>query len=446
MRNSARPQSSRSRQPAGRRAGSRTAAATWACAAPAAWAALIFLVGLYIHLTYYPIGNVGVETDFYGGMAPAAQKLSAGDFSVTDYPYRGPFYSVVLVLVNLLVRDWYHSGVLLNLLCAAGSILLISRLHGRLYNRSVALATAVFTSLLYPFFIDAHKATSDHLFLFLALLSISLVIRDRAVAWRLFAGGVVCALAFLTRYNGVLLAFGAGIALLVVNPDRASWKRRLVWCGVFLLGFLIVSAPWFAKSLVETGQLLWTKNIKNITMAFYGASAGGDDPAKEFESLGDLIASDRGYFVSRLGRNLVDHLGNDLRYLIDRAGSILVLLGVVRLLLRAPTRRQWALYSFAGVYFTGMGLVFYLPRFFVFLAVTYYALAFCVLFGSGGGRETALGLRARQLWRARAARGIRRSITAIQGVPRFRVVCICIVLVLLGGMKLRATIHLEQAY
>ena len=129
---------------------------------PVAWGMIYFACGLFVSLRFSPLGDLGVESDFFAELAPAAQRLAAGEFSVANYPFKGPVYSFVLVVVHglgsLFGLGWYRSAVVLNLICAVISLAVLYRLVLRLAGRPAALCTALLTGVVYEFFIQAHKA------------------------------------------------------------------------------------------------------------------------------------------------------------------------------------------------------------------------------------------------------------------------------------------------
>lgn len=242
------------------------------------------LVTVGIHLAFFPIGDIGVEADFYSELVVAAKQLAAGDFSVEHYPYKGPVYSFALFFVHLFGGDWYLSGILLNALCAAGSLLIIYRLFLRLYDRVIALLTVVFVSLVYEFFILSHKASSDMLFLFLCYMAIYMLCMERFSWMRLVLGSLFSALAFLTRYNGIFLPVALS-AMLIIHPGTWSKRRRFAAAAVYMFVFLAVCAPWFIKNMQESGRLLASRNVENVAREFYGEDMGRNSRSGGFSSI-----------------------------------------------------------------------------------------------------------------------------------------------------------------
>lgn len=358
---------------------------------PAAYAVVFALLAWSVHSRFFPIGGVGVESDFYSGLVPAAKELWGGSISIARYPYKGPFYSFALVFVHMFGGDWYENGVLLNVLCAAGSLFVLYRLLLRTFGRRVAVVATISTSLVAKFFVHAHKASSDMLFFLLCFLAISLLLMKKRPWLTLAGSGVLSALAFLTRYNGAFLPAVAVVVILFMDPWRWPGRRRVAAAAVYIAAFVLVCAPWLVFNLVETGSLLQTDNLRNVVEEFYRGARAADIPGGGFASVGSMIAHDPAHFVSHYLLNIPRHFWADMLHALGIEAGILVMLGLLRLLFVPPTRRQWALLSFGIGYFLSMCLVFYLPRFGLPIVPMYLAVGFSLLVGPHDGRRSRLG-------------------------------------------------------
>ena len=344
------------------------------------YGAAFFVVTLGIHLAYFPIGDIGVESDFYGELVVSAKALLAHHFSVDNYPYKGPFYSFALVFVHLFCRDWYLSGVILNGLCAAASLIILFRLLLRMFDRTVAFLTTLAFSLGHEYFTLAHKASSDMLFVLLSLCAMAFLLEERYSRRNMILGGILSACAFLTRYTGVFLPV-AMVAMLLVNPGRWPWRRRVDGALIYLGVFLAVCAPWLIKSHHETGSLLATRNVENIVREFYGSARTDDLPEGGFNSMVQVFMRDPIHFIRHYLFNIPSHFWADMYRFMGIDTGILVMIGMVRLIVRPPTRMQWAFNMFAMSYFLLLCAVFYLPRFSMLLAPAYFAVLFSMLLG-----------------------------------------------------------------
>lgn len=355
---------------------------------PVGYAGLYAVVLVTIHALFFPIGDTGVETDFYGEMAVAARELWQGEFAVGNYPYKGPVYSFVLILFYSLIREWYRSGVALNIVFAAAGLVVLYRFIHRLFNRRIALFTMISASLVSELFLVAHKASSDMLFFFLCIIVMERIVTERLSWARLCWAALFSALAFLTRYIGFFLPAAVVVTVLFINPAGIRIKRRVSYTLLYLCVFVVVCAPWFAASRRETGTVLSTRNLENVTREFYGDR---DMPEGGFSSLGGVVSSDPLYFVTHYLSNIPGHFWRDMTGTLGMAAGILVILGLLRLLVTPPSRVQTQLLLFALFYFLPLCAVFHLKRFSIPLVPVYYAFAFSVLFGSPAAGYTRFG-------------------------------------------------------
>jgi len=365
---------------------------------PLVYAVVYVAAALTVQLAWFPIGDLGTESDFYGDFVIAAQRLWAGEFTVQNYPFKGPVYSFVLIGVHAVVflfgGDWYRSGVTLNLICAAAFIILNYRLLLRSFGRRAAVCATVGTSLVFELFLHAHKATSDLLFLLLCYLALERL-SARGWTWqRLMLAGVLGGLAFLTRYNGLIVPLAGLLIVLIVNRDRYRWRPRLLGAAAHLAGFLIVIAPWYAVNYAETGRLLATRGLQNIFVEeLHDPSGTIEAQAESPDTLADVIRRDPGRVVGRYLANVPDHLHRDLEDSLNGHLTILLVLGVARLLLFPPRRRHWAFLVFPLLYFLAMCTVYYQPRFTFAAWPGWFVLGFAVLAGDGVNRPGRLGER-----------------------------------------------------
>jgi 4-amino-4-deoxy-L-arabinose transferase-like glycosyltransferase len=337
------------------------------------------------------IGDLGVESDFYSELVVGAQKLWNGEFSVENYPFKGPMYSIALVFIHVFGGDWYTNAVVLNLICAMLSLLLIYRLLLRLYNRAVAVAAMLLMSLHFEFFYHAHKASSDMLFFLLVFLAISLMLREKWTWYYPGAAGFISGLAFLTRYNGLIILVAAVVMLIIAYPAEWTRRQRFLAGLIFIGGFLIPCAPWFYMNYVETGQFLTTENLFNIVKEFYGGSKEKDIPAGGFTSVYHLISHDTVYFIGHYVKNIFRYIFLDVRKSLGIYIGVTVFLGILRMFVIPPSRKQLAFLIFAICYYLFMCVVFYIPRLSLPIVPAYLAMGMSLFFGSGHETRTRIG-------------------------------------------------------
>lgn len=375
---------------------------------PLLYALAYGIVGLAMHLTGDAFGDIDIDTDFYGDLLLAARALARGEFAVSNYPYKGPLYSFALVAVHAFAGDWYRSAVLVALASAGASLFLVYRLMLALFGRHVAVAAMIGTSLVADFFVHAHHATTDLLFLALAMGSVLLFCTGRTMRTACLAAGALGGLAALTRYNGFFLPVGALLGVAVAGPGamsrRARLGRAIAYGGIFLLACL----PWLAANLRATGRLLPTQNVQNVATGLFSGPRWAGAPVDAPEDLGALAAQDPVHLAVQFTRNLAGHVVLDLTKLLGFPMALLAVVGLLGLALGwlrtrpgrgsrpagpagrsaaapriawQPTLAQRTYLGFALVYFVSLGVVFYAPRFSFFLVPAYLAPGLAIALG-----------------------------------------------------------------
>ncbi len=331
-------------------------------------------VSFLVHLSYFPIGNTGVETDFYADLAPAARKLWNGELSPESYLFKGPVYPFLLTAVFAMVQDWYRSGVLINVIGSGFTIVLMYALVRRLFDRSVAVWACVLLSVTPIFFVQSHRASTDILFLDLSLLSIYLFLGNGTSNY--FRAGLVGGIAFLTRYNGIFL-LPAAIACLSFYPAGAGFADRIRAALRYSAGFIVAICPWILFQFFKTGKPLQTRNLENVRLEFYPPRADGTSP--EFDTIWQLIAHDPIHFFRRYFANIPEHVRLDFNILFPWIVGVLASVGAIVLLIRGRSRARAAFFVFSLGYLGVMALVFWVPRFSLFLVPTYLTLVVIAL-------------------------------------------------------------------
>lgn len=336
------------------------------------WFLAAFLVafvatGLGVSLRTAPLGDQGVEADFFAELAPAAQHLVAGDFTVRDFPFKGPVYAILLAAMHTLGAPWdvgwYRAGVALSLLASALTLLLLYRLIRRLAGLRAALVVVVLTAVIRVFFEHAGKASSDQVFTLWVVATAHQLLTRPAGAANWVSTGVLAGLAVLTRYIGAVVPLWCLVTVFLLDPDRLAPRQRWYGAACLAAGCSLVLLPWMFLSLRETGTIFATKNLQNVVMEFYGGAKAQDIPATGFASLGDLIGHDPVYFVRHYAGNLLQHLRQDFQQITGTVGGTLAGLGLAATIWRRPDRRQVAWFSLGVLYFLALCTVFYLPRF-----------------------------------------------------------------------------------
>ncbi len=354
-----------------------------ALVATAAWAATA--------LFFRPIGDYGVETDFYGDFYPYAMRWMHGEATVMN-GFRGPFYYLVLGVVSTLLRNGFLAAKLISVLSAGASVLLVGRMFERLWGPKAGLLGALFVAgnaTLVPL---AFRAGTDTLFLLLTVSALTLMLRGgegRVREWAL--AGAAGGAAYLTRYNGAaLLPVGLLVAALTLRP----W-RRVAHASLFFVGaFALLIAPWLVFLRARMGDPFWSNAYMNTALSLFTespakAQTGRFMVAVDFASMGEVIRCDPPLFLRMLAQNALTHAKLDALRLVGIPGALLALAGLLLGWRTWLTRRRLAFAGSGAIVYLSMLLVFYDPRFMLPLVLWWAAAAAGVAAGLDGLRAEA---------------------------------------------------------
>ena len=343
------------------------------------------IAGVSLCLTVYwlsvvllrrPIGDYGVETDFYGDIVYYARAWMSGHPSLMN-GYRGPVYYLVIGSLERLFGDAFLVGKTLSALSGGLSVWLTGRLLSRIWSPVVGLFGSLFLAANLPFVHHAVRACTDLPYFALYLGVLTLLFGSPSagagrLSWREWSvAGCLAALATMIRYNGLVLV---PIAVAVALLSEGALRRRIVAFGGFLGLFLFTLAPWSLFLWSRTGNPLWNNNFKNVAIDVFTSHAGVAQTGRflgaiDFTSIGEVYRTAPGRFLGRMGTNLWVHLRADVIELVGYPWAIVALLGLIAAAIgwagrRGPLRRPvLAFVATAVLSFLALVPVFYNARF-----------------------------------------------------------------------------------
>jgi 4-amino-4-deoxy-L-arabinose transferase-like glycosyltransferase len=343
-----------------------------------AFAALYVLVMAVVSFKYHIMGGYGVETDFYIFVSQAKQ-IFEGEFPIDGA--RGPVYFVVLAVIGRIVGDFFRGGMIIGLLSAGFLLYFVFRLVGNLFRRDIALVVTVLTALNPTFVQHTYSCGTDMFFAALATGAVYYALRrwppGRA---QLVWSGILCALVYLTRFNGAFILVGLVLGLLLGGGAERGLGARVVRPLVLISVFLAAISPWGLYCLAEKGDFFYNTNYQNVAYAVYAEGSVGWDEfwltrSSEFKSFGDVISSDPGSVALTLIKNVYVHLVKDMGTLLGWHLGVPALIGIGVVLLRRPGGTQGIYLLLNSLFFLILLAVFYNPRFSLFLVPFYLLLA-----------------------------------------------------------------------
>ena len=338
----------------------------------------VAVVWIVVGVGFRPIGDFGVETDFYGNYVPFAREWMSGNPSIM-LGYRGPFYYLLVGVLSFL-GDPFFLAKILSAVCAGTSLRLVGGLLRRLWNPTVAVAGTLFLAANPTLIQHSFRAGTDLAYLALFAGTMALIFPADHRNHRTWAAAGICAgLAYLTRYNGAaLVPVGIVTALVVVRP----WKRAAVTVLIFGGAWFTVTSAWLWFLWNQTGDPFWNRNFALVAEEVYGtdpnlANIGQLVDSVGFSSLGDVARVDPGRFFGVMVGNIPRHFWHDIQQLVGPVWALVSVAGWSLSLWRVPDRRRLVFAVTGLIVFMSLLPVFYNPRFMLTLLIWWAAGVGC---------------------------------------------------------------------
>jgi len=334
----------------------------------------VFLVWVIVGIWFRPIGDFGVETDFYGDFVPFARKWMKGNPSVM-LGYRGPFYYLLIGLIST-VGDAFLLAKILSAACVGISVRIVGGLLRRLWSPTAGIAGSLFLAANATLIQYSFRACTDLVYLTLFASTLALLFLETRRHYRTWALAGLCAgLAYLTRYNGMaLVPIGIMAALVLVRP----WKRSAMTALSFFGAWFAVTLPWFLFLWNQTGDPFWNRNFALVAEEVYGtdpnlANIGHLVDSVGFSSLAEVFQLDPGRFLGTIFGNIFRHIRLDIQLLV---GPVWAVAGLAGFVLSWPTcrNRRCLVFVLAGlITYLSLLPVFYNQRFMLTLLIWWSA-------------------------------------------------------------------------
>ncbi len=340
---------------------------------------------LLVGWLWRPIGDYGVETDFYGDFLPHARHWLSGNPDVLS-GYRGPGYYLVVGVLDKL-GDAFFLAKIFSSISLGCALWFLAGLVEKLENRSTAWLAMIFLAGNSVLAQQAYRAESDSFFFFIFCTILALAFNSKPSPRIWAAAGLLAGLAFLTRYNGLVLLpilLTAGLTAGISRKDRVQAIAMI--CGFWMMAV----APWWLFVWSKTGSPFWNLNHILIAESLYVgdpslANMAGFQPHIGFSSLSEVFRAAPSLAFMALLRKTPGHFISDWSLLIGWVGGAVSLVGWGSFLLRRPDRTGRG-FALAGILvYLSLLPVFYNPRFMLPL-IPWWA------FGFGQGARLILRL------------------------------------------------------
>jgi hypothetical protein len=337
-------------------------------------AGLYFIILLILSFLFHNVGDYGVETDFFWGYVPEAKSLMNGELKID--PFRGPLYPIILGLVNLIVSNYFYSGILIAIISASILIFLTFDLIKRIFSPVISFFVCLILAANPIFAQYSYSAGTDMVFNAFAAATLFFFFKDKELNYKnLVIAAVLGGLSYLTRYNGVFL-LGFVFIILFVNYWNLDWIKRIKSSFVFVAVFILTFTPWGIYCLNEKGSFFYNENYKNIAYELFGKGKVTWDQfwfeqSSSFTSLFDVVGRDLPLFLSTVIGNVGEHFLLDMERLMGWYVGAFVILGLILLIVSNPFKnwkeRETGYYLSNLFFFALLLLVFYSERFSIFL-------------------------------------------------------------------------------
>ncbi|MCU0414538.1 MAG: glycosyltransferase family 39 protein, partial [Ignavibacteriaceae bacterium] len=349
-------------------------------------AVYLVIVGL-ISFIFHTVGDYGIETDFFWGYVPSAQKFLAGEIPMDAF--RGPLYPIVLAIFGFILGDFFHAGILIAVLSASVIVYITFELLKKIFSPLISFFVTILLTLNPVFIQFSYSSGTDMFFNALAALTLFFFFKSNELGYKnLVIAAFLGGLSYLTRYNGIFLASFV-IVILFVNFWNLNWFNRIKSSIIFAAVFLLTFSPWGIYCLSEKGSFFYNENYKNIAYEVYGKEKMSWDDfwfseSSKITSLTEVIFKDTGLFISTVAGNTLDHFSNDMERLLGWHLGVFVILGLALLIFSKPFKKwktqEMGYYLVNLSFFALLLVVFYSERFSLFLIPFYLVLAVQPLF------------------------------------------------------------------
>lgn len=344
---------------------------------------LAYLIAvLSFSLMYRKVGNYDIETDFFWDYVLEAKNILKGVINVGEF--RGPGYPAVVALFSIIFGDFFKSGLLISAISSAFVIFITFKILKLVFDEKIAFVVSITLPLNPTFLRYSYVCGTDMFFNLLVSSSVLFMLigalKEKPVF--LFISGLFGGYAYLTRYNGISLAIGLPLAILILS--HKNLKSGILKTAFAISGYAVFLLLWSIYSYIKRGEFFYNRNYLNIAYEMYAkGKIPWDnfwfDASKEYRSFFDVFMRDPGLFIEKASLNFIEHLFRDLTQLCGWQFTLLFIVGLIFILSQKVDRAKIAYFASSFSFFLVLVFVFYSERFSMYLLPTYLSVGYFVL-------------------------------------------------------------------
>lgn len=350
----------------------------------------------WLALVGHPVGDYGVESDFYGGYAQGARLVQQGHWDPRRTIVVGPVYEAALALASWVIPERFVAAKLISLASALAILILWVRVVTPRVGAPAGVWVLAFLAANPTFVRHAYAASTDMLAMGLQVAAIAALLSPPAKRRHALAG-VLAGAATLTRYSSLYLVAGAWV-LIARGTAAEVGTRRAAWTW-FTAGFLAVVLPWCAYS-IGSGVVPGERLLGGY--GFYASEGPGrnvqdaphqlDQPPVEPASWEEVVGKAPGSYAVGLLAAVPRHLVEDAGDLWGWPASAALLAGLAVLMWSRRRRGVTPIAVLGALCFMILLPAYHSPRYSLPLAL-FHATAACGLacMGSSIARSRVLG-------------------------------------------------------
>lgn len=216
-----------------------------------------------------------------------ARAFAQGNWQAALHPYWSPMFSVCIALFSFVFSDFALSARMVSLVAGVLVLLPVYFFAKEVFNHKIAIISAALLAVFPPIAFYSTSAWSESTYMAFSVFGIYFgwkTVKKKSVLQG-FVTGILFGLAYLTKPEGIgyfAVYLAILLILLVVRPKRRKHFGSWALIPFYILGFVLMSAPYVLFLHQSTGQ--WTLSSKVLANQQFEANYYTDE-AYDFNSL-----------------------------------------------------------------------------------------------------------------------------------------------------------------